>query len=122
MLNAILAAIGPHIPEIATLLAGIITTALMLLLRTVSQAVRKWGAAQGVQADALRADVLSEAFQRAARLALDRKLTGDAALTVMLAYVKEALPDTIAALGASGTALRNRAAAELTKMTRPDIQ
>ena len=47
MLNAILAALAPHIPEIATILAGVIVTGLMLLLRAASQAVRQWGAAHG---------------------------------------------------------------------------
>ncbi|SEN18526.1 hypothetical protein SAMN04488103_103312 [Gemmobacter aquatilis] len=90
-------------------------------MRAASQAVRQWGAAHGVQADALRADALSQALERAARLALDRKLTGDAALNLMLGYASEALPDAIAALGASEAALRNRAAAELLKASPPKI-
>lgn len=122
MLNAILAALAPHIPEIATILAGVIVTGLMLLLRALSQAVRQWGAAHGVQADALRAEALSEALERAARLAIERRLDREAALNLMLGYVREALPDAIAALGASGTALRNRAAAELARATPPKIR
>lgn len=122
MLNAILAALAPHIPEIAAILAGVIVTGLMLLLRAAAQAVRQWGMAHGVQADALRADALSQALERAARLALERKLTGDAALNLMVGYVLEALPDTVAALGASGTALRNRAAVELARATPTKIR
>lgn len=113
IVNAVIAAISPHIPEIATLLAFIVTTVFLVLLRTAAQALSHWGASLGVQADAVRSEALTRAFERAARLALDRKLTGDAALNFMIAYAREALPDAIAALDPSGAALRNRAAAEL---------
>lgn len=87
-------------------------------LRAASQAVRQWGAAHGFQADALRAD----APERAARLAIERRLDHAAVLNLMLGSVREALPDAIVALGASGTALRNRAVAKLTRAKIAEIK
>lgn len=83
-------------------------------LRGASQAVRQWGAAHGFQA--------ADALERATRLAIERRVDHEAVLNLMLGSVREDLPDAIAALGASGTALRNRAAAKLARAKIAEIK
>ena len=103
---AIWGVIQPHLAEVlALIIAGLVAQGVA--------AVRRW---TGVQIGQRHADRLSAAITRAAVLALDRRLTGDAAREMMLEYLRETVPEALAAIAPTPTALDLRAAATLAEV------
>lgn len=88
----------------------IIGGALALLISYLSAIVSKrWN----IQIEATRRDALHSALLTGARLALERKLDGKAAINLILSYVHSSVPDAIEALKPPVRVLEDLAQAKL---------
>ena len=106
LLTAIWAGFVPYLGEFL----GLIIPALVYYaLRTL----RQW---TGLQISQRHADRLSAAIQRGAVLALERQLTGERALDLMLEYLRETVPDALRAVAPTEAALSMRAEATLAEV------
>lgn len=74
-----------------------------------SRARQKWG----IEIEARHREALQSALLNGARLALNRQLTGKAAIDLVLTYIRASVPDAIGALKASPEVLTDLARAKL---------
>jgi hypothetical protein len=102
-METILNALAPYIAEIIGGLALLMINALRVELKRRT----------GIQVSDAAARRLSDAFERAAALALQRKLTGPSAVDLMLDYLRTTLPETLAQVAPAEDALRLRAEASM---------
>lgn len=102
-MQSILHAAAPHVLE----LLGLAITA---IIGWAAAAVRrKWG----VEIEARHREALHWALHTGAQLALERKLTGRAALDLILEYARRSVPDAIGTLKPSAETLTDLAKAKL---------
>lgn len=103
MILTILSFLSPYIAELIGGLALLLVNALRVEMKRRT----------GIQMSDAAAGRLSDAFERAAGLALQRKLTGGTAVELMLDYLRTTVPGTLAQVAPSPEALRLRAEASL---------
>ena len=102
-MQSIITAASPHIIELlGVLLTGIIGWA-------AAKARAKWG----VDIEARHREALQSALLNGARLALDRQLTGKAAIDLVLTFIRASVPDAIGNLKATPEVLTDLARAKL---------
>ena len=102
-MQSIITAASPHILELlGVLLTGIIGWA-------AAAARRKWG----IEIEARHREALQSALLNGARLALDRQLTGKAAIDLVLTFIRASVPDAIGNLNATPKVLTDLARAKL---------
>ena len=102
-MDTILNTLAPYIAELIGGLALLMINALRIEIKRRT----------GIQISDAAARRLSDGFERAAALALQRKLTGPSAVDLMVDYLRMTLPDTLAQVASSDQALRVRAEASL---------
>lgn len=117
MRDAILLAFQPYITEIVTMCAAILAFAVLGLLHAVLRGVSAWAKSQGVDLQGKRAQLLSDAFRRAAIYAL-RVRGSDPISTATLAkevmeYMRDTMGETLDKQNVDDTALFQRAMAEI---------
>lgn len=78
----------------------------------VAKASKKWG----IEIEAKHRESLHWALYTAAQLALERKLTGQAAIELIRDYVRRSVPDAIGVLKPSSTVLEDLARAKLVQV------
>lgn len=108
MLSEIFEAIAPHLLEA---FGALLTLALGWLSVT---AKRKFG----LDIEARHREALHSALTTGARLALDGKLTGDAAVNLAIDYARASVPDAIRALVRDDGVLMRLAEAKLREVGR----
>lgn len=91
-------------------LAELIGLAIAALVAQAVAALRRW---TGVQIDQRHADRLSAAINRGVALAMAKQLDGEAARGLVLAYLRETVPDALRAVAPSVEALALRIEASL---------
>lgn len=102
-LDTLVAAAAPHLLE----LIGLSITA---IIGWAAAAVRrKWG----IEIEARHRDAMHYALYTGAQLALERKLTGKAAIDLILEYVRRSVPDALGNLKPSAETLTDLAKAKL---------
>ncbi|WP_449044211.1 hypothetical protein [Paracoccus versutus] len=102
-MQTIITAAAPHILELLGLvLTGIIGWA-------AAAARRKWG----IDIEASHREAMHWALYTGAQLALERKLTGKAAIDLILGYARRSVPDAIGNLKPSAEVLTDLAKAKL---------
>lgn len=102
-MDTILSALSPYLAEIIGGLALLLMNALRGELKRRT----------GFELSDKAARRLSDGIERAALLAMQRKLTGDAAVALVMDYLRTTLPDTLAQVAPAEDALRLRAEASL---------
>jgi hypothetical protein len=105
ILSTVWIAIQPIMPS----LLGIVIT---LIVAQVAVAARKLFK---IDIEARHREALHTALETAAQLALDRKLTAQSAINLIIGYVQQSVPDAIKALKPNETVLENLARAKLAK-------
>ena len=103
MLDTILTAAVPGVLE----LVGVILTGIIGWAATRARA--KWG----IEIEARHREALQSALLNGARLAMDRQLTGKAAIDLVLTFIRSSVPDAIGNLKASPEVLTDLARAKL---------
>lgn len=103
LLTAILAAVKPYLLE----LIGIALT--ILIGQITLYAKRKWG----IDIEARHREALHAALTTGAQMALDRKLTTQAAINLAVGYAQRSVPDAIKALKPATEVLENLARAKI---------
>lgn len=98
--------LNDNAPAILALLGAILTPLLALLFDLLRKRF-------GLDMDARNREALHSALMTGAQLALSRKLTGAAALKLMLDYASVSVPGAIAYFGTSTDHLRKMAEAKL---------
>lgn len=102
-MQSIIHAAAPHVLELLGLaITGIIGWA-------AAAVRRKWG----IEIEARHREALHWALNTGAQLALERKLTGRAALDLILGYARRSVPDAIGSLKPSAETLTDLAKAKL---------
>lgn len=91
-------------------LLKILSVVLMFMLGWVLQWVR---AKTGIDVQARHRESMHSALMTAARLAAARQLTGDAAMALILDYVRKSVPDALASLQPSPAVLKDLAESKL---------
>ncbi|MGN7867816.1 hypothetical protein [Paracoccus sp. 22332] len=104
-MQTIITAATPHLLEIL----GLILTA--IIGWAASKARQKWG----LDIEAKHRDALHEALMTAARLAIGRNLTGQAAISLILDYAKRSVPDALDKLSPPAVVIENLAQSKLEK-------
>ena len=102
-LDTILTAAVPGVLE----LVGVILTGIIGWAATRARA--KWG----IEIEARHREALQSALLNGARLAMDRQLTGKAAIDLVLTFIRSSVPDAIGNLKASPEVLTDLARAKL---------
>lgn len=111
-MNALLTEIWAYLqPHLITGIGIIVAT----FVAQAAAALRRW---TGVQISQRHADRLSQAITRAATLALARQLDGDAAKGLVMDYLRETVPEALAAVGPAWPALALRIEASLAEVGR----
>lgn len=107
MLDAILAALLPHLLEIL----GVLLTML------IAWASARFSAWTKIQIEARHREALHSALMTGARIALSRGLSGEKAAALAIGYAETSVPDAMAKLAkGKETALDNLARAKLAEM------
>lgn len=102
-MDIIKAAVLPHLLEIINILLACVVGWVANVAR------KKWG----VDMEARHREALQSAMMNGARLALDRKLDGKAAINLILSYVHSSVPDAIGALKPPARVLEDLAQSKL---------
>lgn len=102
-MDTILSALSPYLAE---LLGGL---ALLIFSSLRGELKRR----TGIELSDKAVRALSDGFERATALALQRQLTGDAAVSLVLDYLRTTLPDSLARVAPTEDALRLRAEASI---------
>lgn len=90
----------------------IVSLAVMAVLGfAANKARQKWG----IDIEAKHRDALHEALMTAARLAIGRNLTGQAAISLILDYAKRSVPDALDKLSPPAMVIENLAQSKLEK-------
>ncbi|WP_313352921.1 hypothetical protein [Paracoccus sp. (in: a-proteobacteria)] len=111
-MQAIIDAAMPHFLELLGLaLTGIIGWA-------ASKARQKWG----IEIDARYREALHSALMTGALLALKHELTGQAAIDLILRYIRQSVPDAIIGLDARPDVLTDLAKAKLEQVAAERIK
>ena len=105
MLSTIWIAVQPALPELIAMAA----TAVVANVATIARKRFK------IEIEAKHREALHAALETAAQLALSRQLTAQAAVNLILGYVRESAPDAIKALKPGADILENLARAKLAK-------
>lgn len=117
MRDAILLAFQPYLSEIVAMCAAILAFAILGLLHAVLRGVSAWAKSQGVDLQGKRAQLLSEAFRRAAIYALRNHISGQtdtAALAKeVMAYMRDTMGETLDKQKVDDDALFHRSMAEI---------
>jgi hypothetical protein len=91
---------------------------LMEILSLVLTAIIGWAAAAvkkkwGIEIEASQREALHSALLTGSQLAIQHKLTGKAAVDLVLSYIKQSVPGAISGLGATDEVLTSMAKAKL---------
>jgi hypothetical protein len=105
MLQTVWTAVQPALPE----LLGVVVT--VAVTNATRYAKRKWQ----IDIEARHRDALQSALANGAVLAIERKLTADAAVRLIVAYARQSVPDAIKTLRPASEVLEQLARAKLAK-------
>lgn len=108
MLSTLWIAVQPLLPE----LIGMAATAIVGNVAIVAR--RRFN----IDMQARHREALHSALTTGAQLAIDRKLTSQAAINLILAYARQSVPDAIKALKPGADILENLARAKLAKAAK----
>lgn len=103
--------VAPLIPHVMEII-GILLTA--IIGWAAAKARQKWG----IDIQAHHREALHWALHTGTQLALERKLTGEAARSLILDYVRRSVPDALAAISPSPATLENLAESKLEEARR----
>lgn len=104
-MNEIFEAATPHILQIVSIVV------MAVVGFAAQKATQKWG----IDIEAKHRDALHEALMTAARLAIGRNLTGQAAISLILDYAKRSVPDALNKLSPPAVVIENLAQSKLEK-------